>query len=284
MKFQRESSEVYCWSGDDPAAALARTTHLGICAHQDDLEILALHGILECFQRRDRAFSGVVVTNGAGSARDFEYAEYSDEEMQSVRRAEQKKAAHIGEYAAQVLLDHPSATVKDGEQSVVLEDIRRVLELSRPEVVYTHNLCDRHDTHVAVALRTIGALRSLPEELRPQRVIGCEVWGDLDWLPDDQKVKMDVSRHQNLQTALISVFDSQIAGGKRYDLAVAGRRKAHATFSESHAVDGAQGLIYGVDLMPIVTNRNMDPSQFVRELVARFSAEVTGRVHKFAAR
>lgn len=284
MKFRQSSSEIYCWDGRDPSTALARTTHMGICAHPDDLEILALHGILECFQRPDRGFSGVVVTNGAGSARHFEYAHYSDEQMQLVRRTEQKKAAHIGEYRAQILLDHSSASAKDATVSIVVEDILRVLELSRPEVVYTHNLCDRHDTHVAVALRTIEALRALPEALRPQKVIGCEVWGDLDWLPNDLKIKMDVSRHQNLQAALISVFDSQIAGGKRYDLAAAGRRRAHATFSESHAVDGAEGLIYGIDLMPLVTNRNIDPVHFVEELAAKFSAEVAGRVGQFAAR
>ena len=35
--------------------------------------------------------------------------------------------------------------------------------------------------------------------------------------------------------ALIGVFDSQIAGGKRHDLAVLGRRRANATYNASHA-------------------------------------------------
>lgn len=284
MKFHRPSSEIYCWEGGQPLAGLARTTHLGICAHPDDLEMMALHGILECFQKPHLGFSGVVVTNGAGSARDLEYARYSDEEMQAVRRREQKKAAHIGEYASLILLDHSSQNAKDPGGAFVLDDILRVLELSCPDVVYTHSLCDRHETHVAVALRTIEALRALPEDSRPGRVIGCEVWGDLDWLPDDLKVKMDVSGHENLAAALVGVFDSQIAGGKRYDLAAAGRRRAHATFSESHATDKAEGLIYGVDLTPLVTNRNIDPARFVQDLAARFSAELTGRVSKFAAR
>ena len=64
--------------------ALPRTTHLAVGAHQDDLEFMAAHGILECFQRPDRWFCGVIVTDGAGSARDFEYKDYDDEQMKAV--------------------------------------------------------------------------------------------------------------------------------------------------------------------------------------------------------
>jgi LmbE family N-acetylglucosaminyl deacetylase len=283
MKLSREKAEIYCWDGADPIRALSRTTHLGLCAHQDDLEILALHGILECFHQPQRAFSGVVVTNGAGSARDFEYADYTDEQMQEVRRLEQKKAAFIGEYAAQVLMDHPSKSVKDPHSSLVVEDISAVLRATQPEVVYTHNLCDKHDTHVAVALRTISAIVSLPPEMRPKKVIGCEVWRDLDWLPDELKVSMDVTRHENLQAALIGVFDSQVAGGKRYDLAAAGRRKAHATFSESHGVDQSQGLVYGMDMTALVSDGGGDPVAFAAELMRAFERDVTERLKKFVA-
>ena len=125
--------------------ALARTTHLGICAHQDDLEILAMHGILECFHKPGKGFCGVVVTDGAGSARDFEYADYTDEQMKDVRRVEQKKAAFIGEFSAMVLLNHPSKTVKSASEKIVVEDLVRVLEATRPEAVYTHNLADNSD-------------------------------------------------------------------------------------------------------------------------------------------
>ena len=60
--------------------------------------------------------------------------------------------------------------------------------------MYTHNLADKHETHVAVALRTIAAIRGLPEEERPARLLGCEVWRDLDWMLDEEKVVLDLSR------------------------------------------------------------------------------------------
>lgn len=280
MKFSQPKSEVYCWDGADPKAALESTTHLALCAHQDDIEILAVHGILAAFNRKDRAFTGVVVTNGAGSARDFEYADYTDEQMQVIRRIEQKKAAHVGEYAAQIMLDHPSKNVKTAGHAEPVDDLVKILATCRPEVVYTHNLCDKHDTHIGVILRTIEALRKLPVELRPKQVIGCEVWRDLDWLPESVKVAMDVTGHENLQAALLGVFDSQIAGGKRYDLAAMGRRKAHATFSESHGVDKTEGMIYGMDLMPLVEDSSLDPLDYAKSLIQVFADDVAARVSR----
>lgn len=98
LHLRADGAEVYVPDGSDTFGAIRRTTHLGICAHQDDLEIMAYHGILACFQRRDRWFSGVTLTNGGGSARDLEYKSYSDAEMIEVRKLEQKKAAYIGEF------------------------------------------------------------------------------------------------------------------------------------------------------------------------------------------
>ncbi|HVJ16941.1 MAG TPA: PIG-L family deacetylase [Polyangiaceae bacterium] len=259
--------------------ALGRTTHLAVGAHQDDLEFMAAHGILECFAREERWFTGVVVTDGAGSPRDLEYKDYSDEQMKLVRAREQKKAAYVGEYAAQFLLAHPSSAVKDAKQPAVADDLFAILDACRPEVVYTHNLADKHDTHVAVTLRLLAACRRLPASQRPKRVIGCEVWRDLDWLVDSDKVLMAVDGHENLQAALMGVFDSQIAGGKRYDLGTAGRRKAHATYSESHGTDQHSAVIWGMDLTPLL-EADADPAALVLEHIRRFEADVTARLNK----
>ena len=104
-------------------------------------------------------------------------------------------------------------------------------------MVYTHNPADKHDTHIGVVVAALQAMRELPRDQRPKQVIGCEVWRDLDWLPDAEKVLMDVSGHDNLAAALNGVFDSQIAGGKRYDLATHGPARGQRTFFESHATD-----------------------------------------------
>jgi LmbE family N-acetylglucosaminyl deacetylase len=274
------TSELYIPDGTPVDDAVARTTHMAVCAHQDDIEIAAYHGILECFQREDRAFMGVVVTNGAGSPRDNLYAHYTDEDMQKVRRVEQKKAAVVGEYCAQAFLDYTSAQVKDASNADVIDDIKRLVDAARPEVVYTHNLADKHDTHIAVALRTIRAIRELPAQDRPKKLLGCEVWRDLDWLTDDDKTVLDVGAHENLAAALLGVFDSQICGGKRYDLATMGRRRAHATYHASHGTDVTTSLTFAMDLTPLVRDDSLDPGEYAGGFVRRFSEEVLSRIGK----
>ncbi|MFZ5890779.1 MAG: PIG-L deacetylase family protein [Myxococcota bacterium] len=281
LAFSHGEAEVFVPDGSDAIAALARTTHLGIGAHQDDLEIMAAHGIFSCLGREDAFFSGVVVCDGAGSSRAGRYAEKSDAELARIRRHEQRKAAVIGEYAAQVQLAFPSASVKavhGSEHEALLADLEKVLTLTRPRVLYTHNPADKHDTHVAVMLRVVAACRRLPREARPERIIGCEVWRDLDWLCDSDKVLMALDEREGLQAALLGVFDSQVSGGKRYDLATLGRRRAHATFSESHESDRHTALVYGMDLTALLDSAT--PKSLLVELIRRFQAEVNARLER----
>jgi LmbE family N-acetylglucosaminyl deacetylase len=108
-------------------AALQRTTHMSIAAHQDDIEIMAADGILKCYQQPDQWFAGVVVTDGRGSPRDALYGSYTDEEMRLVRIDEQKKAAYTGEYGALALLDYTSKSVKDPAGTELIADLRSIL-------------------------------------------------------------------------------------------------------------------------------------------------------------
>ena len=278
MKFKLDSAEIFIPDGLPPGEALSRTTHLGIGAHQDDLEIMALSGILDCFQRDDKWFCGIVVTNGSGSPREDLYKDYTDDEMRLVRCKEQKKAAVVGEYSAQILLDYPSSAVKGADKQAVIGDLVQVLQAAKPEVVYTHNLADKHDTHVGVTLRVIEAIRNLDGEDRPKKVYGCEVWRDLDWIVDQDKVTFDVSAHENLQAALLGVFDSQISGGKRYDLATMGRRRANATYFESHGADIVTGMIYAMDLTPLVEDPFLNIQEFLEGFIERTTKDIQDRI------
>jgi LmbE family N-acetylglucosaminyl deacetylase len=194
--------------------------------------------------------------------------------MMAIRRQEQNTAAVVGGFAAMLQLDYPSSSLKDPSSQTLKNDLKAILTETRPEVVYTHNPADKHDTHVGVTVAALQAMRELPPEQRPKQVIGCEVWRNLDWLPDDAKVLMDVSGRDNLAAALNGIFDSQIAGGKRYDLATLGRRAANATFFNSHATDAATQLIFGLDLTPLVTDESMDIVDYVCSFVERFNDDV----------
>lgn len=265
---------VYIPDGTEQKEALERTTHLCIAAHQDDIEFMAFSPIAECFGSKDKFFCGVVTTDGAGSPRNGLYANYTDEDMKAIRITEQKKAASVGEYTAQILLGYSSLEVKDKTNEQVITDYVQILKATKPEYMYIHNLADKHETHVATAIKAIKAMRKLDESDKPKKVFGCEVWRDLDWMNDDEKVLLDCSGHQNLARALSSVFDSQIIGGKRYDIAVEGRRNANATFGQSHACDEFTALNYAMDLTPLVQDESIDIAAYVTGYIQRFSDNV----------
>ena len=264
-------------SGPD---AISRTTHLGIGAHQDDLEFMAFHGILACYDCTDRWFGGVTITDGRGSSRAGQFKDWTDDQIAAERIREQEAAAVIGQYSFIAQLGFGSSAVRDAQQSAVRDDLRRILEASRPEVVYLHNLADKHDTHVGCALRSIEAMRQLPKAVRPKMVYGCEVWRDLDWLVDSEKTAMPISARPELARTLNEVFATQIAGGKRYDLAVLGRRTANATFSNAHSTDQESAMQWAMDLTPLVLDDSLDPVAFTVGFIDRLKGDVTARIRK----
>ncbi len=255
--------------------AQARTSHLGIGAHQDDLEFMAFHGISSCYEQEAHWFSGITCTDGAGSARAGKFADFTDEQMKAVRVQEQRQAAELGRYSFMEQLGYPSAAIKDPAQRSALVDQLEVLLLTtQPEIVYTHNPADKHATHVAVCLAVLEAIRRVPPFSRPKKVYGCEVWRDLDWLSEEDKIALDVSGHPELAKKLHACFDSQIAGGKNYGDAVIGRRKANATFYDSHSVDTVDQLWFAMDLTELAEDDNADITEFVKAKLKRFTQSV----------
>jgi LmbE family N-acetylglucosaminyl deacetylase len=284
MNFSQTGADAFVPDGQPLEGALARTTLMGVGAHQDDLELMAYDPILKAFTTESDWFTGVTVTNGAGPARGGMYKDFTDAQMIDVRRREQRKAAEIGEYSSMLQLNHPSANVKDPGSKDVVDDLERILRATRPREIYTHNLADKHDTHVGVVLKLVEALRRLPATQRPAKLIGCEVWRDLDWMTDKDKVVMTVDGHDNLADALMGVFDSQISGGKRYDLATRGRRRANATFFESHSTDKSENVIFGMDLTPLIAENPVEPKALYERYLRGFQDEVSARLGKLSGR
>jgi len=239
---------------------------------------MAQHGILTCFGRRDKSFSAIILTDGAGSPRTGIYENYTNEEMREVRVTEQKKAAAVGDYAALIQMNYPSGAVKDPKERAVVDEIKKFLIEIKPQVVYLHNPADKHDTHVSASLRALTALRELADAYRPERVYGCEVWRGLDWVNDEEKEVLNVSERPALKAALLGVFDSQIEGGKRYDLAAFGRYEANATFFASHDTDQMSAAIYANDLTPLLDGGSLE--DYIDGYIQRFSQDVKDRLKR----
>ncbi|MFZ4682345.1 MAG: PIG-L deacetylase family protein [Terrimicrobiaceae bacterium] len=252
--------------------ALARTTHLGIGAHQDDLEFMAFHGIIECFHSQEKWFGGIICTDGTGSTHQGPYANITTAHLAQIRTEEQKQAASVGRYSFVAQLGLPSGDIGPGRR--VVADLADVLAQMHPRVIYTHSPADKHPTHLRVLVAVLEALRQIEPAHRPTRLLGCEMWRGLDWMPDVDKVVLDVGGKEHLAAALNGVFDSQIAGGKRYDLAVAGRRRANATLLDSHSGDALTEAAFAMDLAPLIGANTSDLVDFTLQYVDRFRNDI----------
>jgi len=282
MQLKNAKGHIYIPDGSGAAAAMQRTTHLCIGAHQDDLEIMAFGPIVECYNDPAKFFTGVTVTDGAGSPRDGEYASMTDEEMQGVRKQEQNDAAKMGRYSAMLQLGYPSKAAKAAGDGHCSAELAEIIKKCSPEFVFTHNLADKHDTHVGVALRTIEAIRSLPKEEHPKKLYSMEVWRGLDWLLDSDKVVFATDSEPQLASDILAVFASQCAGGKRYDLAALGRRVANATFFASHAVDTCDNCSYALDITTLILDDTINPTDFINAHIESMRMDVVDRLRRMA--
>src|ERR1035437_2385945 len=131
MKLNQATAQVFVPDGKPVADAVRRITHLGIGAHQDDLEFMAFHGILESFANDAKWFGGVTCTNGAGSSRTGAYEKFTDAQMMAVRRTEQNTAATIGQYGVMFQLDYSSSAIKSPTDLTLKNDLKEILVATR---------------------------------------------------------------------------------------------------------------------------------------------------------
>ncbi len=271
MQLHCPALDQFVPDGVDLNAAAARTTHLGIGAHPDDLEIIAIPGILAAYGSEDTWFTGVVACNGAGSPRAGRYAELSDTAMAATRRDEQRQAAALGCYSLQLQLGFSSAEARSAD---LVDCLEAIVLACRPTTLFLHNLADAHATHRALARSTLSALRQLPAEVRPEAVYGVEVWRSLDWLPERFRVTLPIDDPDGLQARLLRCHDSQISGGKRYDTAILARQQANATLAESHGVDTVTACLLAMDLAPLLESPDLETDRFLAECLEGFRVDL----------
>ena len=267
----------FCTENFDQALARAKGGYMAIGAHQDDLEIFAIHGIGKARETGKNDFVGVTVTDGGGSPRKGPFEQYTDQDMIEERLHEQNKAAEIGGYALQYQLGYESAALKGKEPTrgkEVINTLKDLIMAIEPKVIYTHNPFDKHESHNAITRAVVMALKAVPDSKRPEEFYGCEVWRGLDWLPDDMKVALDVSNYLDLQKKLIAAHKSQTSGGKNYVEGAIGREIANATFLSSHVLLDAEAATYAVDMMPLVNDKALSLKDYMQPYLDAFNKEI----------
>jgi LmbE family N-acetylglucosaminyl deacetylase len=284
MKLNQKNAFVWTPEGISEEEALARTTHLSIGAHPDDLEFMSYHGIASCYEKKDQFFTGIVVTDGAGSVKSGPYAAMTPQEMSQVRIQEQKKAAEMGKFNALIMLQYPSSQVQTmipWQQRGWVQEIAGLMSKARPQILYSHNPFDKHPTHLAVILPLIRWVQTLSADQRPQKFYGCEVWRGLDWLLDPDRVELSFSGQEALAEKLNRLFPSQTDAGKNYPEAIRGRRIANATFKNPHSTDPATQLELAMDLTPLMEKKENEIFDYLKAYLDRFTEEVLQGIRKF---
>lgn len=254
-------------------------THLGVGAHPDDLEIMAGHGIEQCLKQPESHFLGVICTTGGGSARSGEFSQTTDQEMVYLREQEQISSAKMGRYLGVIGLNFDSSQIKKDWNIEFLNDLQEIILSTKPQYIYTHNLADKHQTHIAVTTHVIEALRQT--QYMPQALWGCEVWRGLDWLNDQEKKLLPIE-DPKLIKKLVDCHKSQTLGGKSYSEATVGRMQANATFFESHQVDTHKHQVFAMDLLPLVKSPSLSFLDYIDQSLAAFKEQVACSLQPFS--
>lgn len=228
------------------------TNLLAISAHQDDIEIMAMDGILKAFGSKKYAFYACVVGDGANCYKAGKYSDISDKEMVEQRSQEQTRAGQIGEYDGLYLLKH-SRDYLFKNRELVVKELAKLISDINPDIVYTHNIFDRSETHRLITSMVVDAIMTMPEETRPRLLYGCEIFRSLDWLPERYKVTFDISDNRDLQLRLVGVYDTRAEQSKNYTKAIMGRKMANAAFAACKEIDDEEKLLwYGINLTPVI--------------------------------
>lgn len=257
--------------GLDEATDSARGGSMGIGACPGDVEIIAIRGIGISLGFLKRRFTGVTVTDGLDAARIEPDKELSDEQMIEERLKEQNIAAALGKYALQHNLLCRSAEIQDphtAQSRMLVKEIAGIVSKVKPQVIYTHNPFDEHSTRVMVMRAVIEALRSLPYAEQPQELYGCEVWGDLDWLPQGRKKILDVTGFTEIQHSLIGCHDSRRA--EKYGDATLWREFSNAAWARPRDPK-VEAAVLAVDLMPLLDNPELDICDFANDIQDEFN-------------
>ena len=262
--------KVYVPSKQPLKEVYAKSKHLAIVAHADDIEMLALRPITQ----RSQGFFGIVMGDNKGRPLKPEYKKVSLSKVQNIRESEQEKVARLAKYRGVAFLRLKSKDIKNvRKKEQVVKAIYELIKDMPLKEVYTHSLFDNHPTHVAVAEITIAALKKLPLANRPKAVYGMEVWGSLEWLPDRYKVAFDVSGSVAFIKKLLSFYKSQSYKGHRYDEALLARLKANAMFGKTHNFSTKKALVYGLDLLALLKKGSPSCKKYIEGIIEEFLKE-----------
>jgi glucosamine-6-phosphate deaminase len=258
-------------------AALAKTTHVGVGAHQDDIEIMAGPMLLK---NKDH-WMNIIVTDGAASKSILNgmATELTPKQLTDMRQREQREAAR--ETGTPVIqLKYPSAAVNghmgEGKRQEAAFALGTLFSaMPKTEEVFGHNPIDKHATHLAVLAVQTAALRAAQHK-NLKNVYAMEVWGGLTGIPEAQLSMFVVEDGRDLAAinTLIGKYQSQIQGqGRDYAATTTARMVGHGGYvSNPHLNNPPEGMVIGLNITDFTKGESNDMGALAKELLERAAA------------
>ncbi len=255
----------------------ATTNLLAIASHHDDIELMAMDGVLKAYGSKKYAFYACVVGDASNCNKIGKYADCSDKELMETRNQEQARASQIGEYEDLILLKKSQSDIEDLDNTTIVKELQKIILDINPDVVYTHNIFDRNLSHVRLALKVIEAILALPEESRPRLLYGCEIFRSLDWLPERYRVNFDISDNKEIQSRLIGVYDTMAEHSQNFAKAVVGRKLSNATFLGDKMGEEDKMLWFGLNLTPVIS-KGIPLKDYVIKILNDYNKEMLDNI------
>lgn len=241
--------------------------YLCIAAHQDDIEMIALHGISQCFR------NGYRMAN-----KNFHGATLVKPEKDYERRInEQEVAAVVGRYETIKNFEFDDLLEVRSRHDVVIVAVSRLVLKTRPRFIYTHSPFDIHGAHVGAMFCVVEAIKRAMRnsDWRPEKVYGVELWGSLDWLPEKFKETLILENCKRLSEDLLSSFESQNTD-RDYTGGFFARTKSNGVFSFLKNGERSTPRTFAIDLMPLC--KGMRIEDFIHVVVEESKNNIIGRI------
>ena len=224
-----------------------------ISPHPDD-DVIGMGGNMRVLAGQGLNVFSIYVSDGTSKI----FKEPGNHKLSAVRQKEALDALRVVRAKAGIFLNYKSRNLTE---SLIVKDIKAVLDYLRPETVYLPSPFERHYTHLKVTELTVTAVRQL-KNYSPE-LWGYSVWGG--FFGGKEMLTVDISKVINFKKKAISMHKSQLKY-KDYVSGMIGRNRYEGVFLETHLKNSFEYAETFVNMKELVSNRRLSFKGFMKRM------------------
>ncbi len=226
-------------------------TVMVISPHPDD-DVIGMGGNMRILADQGLSVFSLYVTDGTSKIfKDSENHKFSE-----VRQKEALDALGVVRAKAGIFLNYKSCNLKD---SLIIRDIKDILDYFRPATVYLPSPFERHLTHIKVTELTVKAVRQLKNYF--PELLGYSVWGGVFGVKE--MIDVDISKVIKAKKRAVCRHKSQLKY-KDYASGIIGKNRYEGVFLETHENDSFEYAETFVNMKELVLNRRLSLKGFMK--------------------